>query len=61
MADTDGGGFESLPWADPIPILVIRCPAATRETLSIWDGAGETCRAGAERNSDRGRVKIGQK
>ena len=51
MADIYSCEFESLPCANPKPILVIRRPAATREPLSIWDSAGDTCRAGAERNN----------
>src|SRR6218665_3142314 len=51
MADIYSGEFESLPCANPIPILVIRRPAATRELLSILDGAGDTCRARVERNN----------
>src|SRR6218665_134879 len=35
MADIYSCEFESLPGANPIPILVIRRPAATREPLSI--------------------------
>ena len=52
MADTYGGEFEPLPCANPLPILVIRRPAATREPLSICDGAGDTRRAEAERNNN---------
>src|SRR6218665_3368119 len=56
MTDSYSCEFESLPCANPIPILVIRRPATTREPLSISDSAGATCRAGAERNSMGGCV-----